>query len=98
MTKSALLLILILSASTISLFGQERKVEGLVKDSQTLTALEGVTVSTGPENSTQTTETGEFSLNVSLGDSLTFTFIGYLPQTIPVGDRKSTRLNSSHVA
>ncbi len=85
MRKSALLLILILSASTISLFGQERKVEGLVKDSQTLTALEGVTVSTGPENSTQTTETGEFSLNVSLGDSLTFTFIGYLPQTIPVG-------------
>src|SRR5690606_41054976 len=48
---------------------------------------------------TTTDADGRYTIDVPSGDAvLVFSFIGYVSQEIPVGqDRKSTRLNSSHV-
>lgn len=88
MRKLRLILILALCVSAISLSAQERTVKGQVRDSQTLTPLESVTVFSTGGASTQTTASGEYTLQVEPKDSLTFTSIGYLSQTLFVGDEE----------
>ncbi len=70
------------------LYGQNKTVTGTVKDSQSMMALPGVSVSiSGKSGGAQTDEAGRFSLEASSTDSLVFSFIGYLSQTIAVGDK-----------
>src|SRR5690606_14565514 len=75
-------------------FAQQTTRNGVVKDASTGSGIVGATVAVkGTSNSTQTDATGSFSISASIGQTLVFSFIGYDPKE----DRKSTRLNSSHV-
>lgn len=69
------------------LFAQST-ISGTVKDSQSANVIPGVTVIVkGKGASTQTDAAGRFTLTASPTDSLTFTFIGYVSRTLPVGDQ-----------
>src|SRR6266508_1488976 len=75
-----------------------RVVAGQVTDSSTRAGLSGVRVSVvGTTIATSTDATGRYALDVPAGrDSIAFARIGY--KRVVAADRKSTRLNSSHVA
>ena len=54
------------------------------------TALAGVTVQVkGTNNATQTNSAGRFSINAPADGSLVFTYIGYAPQEVAIGNRTS---------
>lgn len=75
------------SLFSISLiYGQSKTVTGSVKDSQTLLALPGVSVTiSGKAGGTQTDEAGRFTVEAAPTDSLIFSFVGYQRQTRAVG-------------
>lgn len=68
-------------------FGQQTDITGSVVDAESNAPLTGVSVSVkGKALSTQTDEQGAFILrNVSPADILVFSFIGFSPYEIPVG-------------
>ncbi|GGH17692.1 TonB-dependent receptor [Sphingobacterium alkalisoli] len=85
MRKLSTLFLLFLFADIA--YGQTT-VSGIVKDSQSLIVLPGVTVNVkGKNTTTQTDATGNFSITAEPTDELVFTFIGYTPQTIGVGNQ-----------
>ncbi|OYD42528.1 SusC/RagA family TonB-linked outer membrane protein [Sphingobacterium cellulitidis] len=70
------------------LYGQSKTVTGTVKDSQSMMALPGVSVTiSGQSGGTQTDEAGRFSLEATPTDSLVFSFVGFVSKTIIVGDK-----------
>src|SRR6266508_3090110 len=75
-----------------------RVVAGQVTDSNTRAGLSGVRVSVvGSTIATSTDANVRYALDVPAGrDSIAFARIGY--KRVVAADRKSTRLNSSHVA
>ena len=74
--------------SVTLLYGQNRTVTGSVKDSQSMLALPGVSVTvSGKSAGTQTDEAGRYTLEVEPSDSLVFSFVGYVSQTLSVDDR-----------
>lgn len=78
-------LLLILLAFAGSIYAQKRTVTGKVTDSSDGTALPGVSVMVdGTGNGTSTNEMGEYSLDVSDGDELIFSFIGYKDEKVKV--------------
>jgi len=69
-------------------YAQVRTVTGTVKDSQSLIALPGVTISVkSTGQGTQTDEAGRFSIQASSTDVLTFGFIGYTTQEVEINNR-----------
>lgn len=70
------------------LYGQNKTVTGTVKDSQSMMALPGVSVTiSGQSAGTQTDEAGRFSLEAAPTDSLEFSFVGYVSQSVVVGEK-----------
>lgn len=85
MKKLSTLFLLFLTASIG--YGQIT-VSGVIKDSQSLIVLPGVTVNVKGKNlTTQTDVTGQFTIEAAPTDELEFSFIGYTPQTITIGDQ-----------
>lgn len=85
--KNGFLFILCMLLSTLT-FAQQRELTGTVKDNKG-EPLPGVSIlvkstSTG----TATDMDGKYSLSVSSGDVLVFSFIGYKAQTITIADQK----------
>ena len=74
---------------SISIFGQERLLQGNVLDGTTNEALPGVTILVkGTSIGTVTGVNGEFSLKVSEGnDVLIFSYVGFLSQEITIGEQ-----------
>lgn len=71
-----------------SAFAQVREITGVVTDAQTGEALIGVNVSvTGTTTGTITDLNGAFSLNVSPGQSIMFSYIGYETTTVEVSNQ-----------
>jgi TonB-linked SusC/RagA family outer membrane protein len=69
-------------------FAQQKTITGLVKDATDGSYLPGVTVEVkGSTRGTATDSNGAFSIAASVGDSLTFTYLGKLPATVAVGQR-----------
>lgn len=70
-------------------FGQNPAlVRGTVYDAGNESPLPGVNIVVkGSQQGTTTDTNGEFSINVPSGASLTFSFIGYVTQEIPVGSQ-----------
>ncbi|HOT13308.1 MAG TPA: TonB-dependent receptor [Bacteroidales bacterium] len=67
-------------------FGQNKSVSGVVKDA-TGTGIPGVNVIVKGSNVAVVTDVdGKFTIKCSLGDVLTFTFIGYKPSEVTVGE------------
>jgi TonB-dependent starch-binding outer membrane protein SusC len=67
-------------------YGQQKTVTGRVTDASTGEPLPGVSiVVVGTTTGTVTNIDGEYSLNVEQGQTLSFSFIGYVTQRIEVG-------------
>ena len=76
---------------SVSEVQQTKTVTGYVGDSEG--ALVGVTVlEKGTSNGTVTDLDGNFSLNVSQGASLVFSYVGYVTQEVKVGDQSNLRI------
>jgi TonB-linked SusC/RagA family outer membrane protein len=86
MKKILLLNLCILLLAATQLFAQTHTVIGRVTGKDDGLPLPGVSVSVkGAANGTQTNTDGKYSLNVPNGAVLTFSFIGYAPQTVTAG-------------
>lgn len=73
---------------SLVVLGQQVRVSGTVTDAADRATLPGVNVVVkGTLTGTIADVNGEYSLMASPGDVLVFTFIGYLPQEITVGDQ-----------
>ncbi|MCA5003542.1 SusC/RagA family TonB-linked outer membrane protein [Sphingobacterium bovistauri] len=80
---------ILLYANSVS---AQNTITGIVKDEQSLVTIPGVTVNIkGKPTSVQTNAVGQYSITVAAGDTLTFSFIGYQPQSLAVGN--NTQLN-----
>jgi len=73
---------------SLVVFGQQARVSGTVTDADDRSTLPGVNVLVkGTLTGAVTGINGEYSLMAKPGDVLVFTFIGYLPQEVTVGDQ-----------
>lgn len=73
---------------SLVVFGQQVRVSGTVTDAADRMTLPGVNVVVkGTLTGAITDINGAYSLMASPGDVLVFTFIGYLPQEVPVADQ-----------
>lgn len=85
--KNGFLFILCMLLSTLT-FAQQRELTGTVKDNKG-EPLPGVSILIKSNGTgTATDMDGKYALNVSTGDVLVFSFIGYKPQTIAIADQK----------
>ena len=91
MKKRVTLLIALLMASISYIYAQQLTITGTVTDKGLGDPVIGATILVqGTTNGTVTDMDGKFSLDVSKGDILHISYIGYQPQTIkgvhhPVG-------------
>jgi TonB-linked SusC/RagA family outer membrane protein len=89
-TISGLVLLCFLFVNSV--FAQDASVKGKVTDATTGEALIGVSVSVkGTAAGTQTDVNGAYTLSAPAGATLTFTYIGYATQQLPVNGQ--TELN-----
>lgn len=74
---------------TSTVFAQDKTVSGTVLSDDDGTPLIGVTVANeSTKKRTQTNEAGYFSLAAEKGHKLTITYVGFVTQTVTVGDAK----------
>ncbi|MEA5461993.1 TonB-dependent receptor [Arcicella sp. LKC2W] len=84
--KKKFLLTMLLVFSVSILFAQ-KKITGKVTTSDTGSELPGVNVSVkGSTRGTTTNANGQFSIDVSPNESLLFTFVGFKPTSVKVGN------------
>ena len=89
MKKLLLIWVMIMTVSS-SLFAQTRQVTGKVTSSEDGAALPGVSVSLkGSSRGTTTAAAGTYKISVGDGAAITFSFVGYKPQTVSVGNQNA---------
>ena len=87
-----------LSLVSFCIYAQNINVTGIVKD-QSSELLYGVNVTVkGTTNGSTTDDKGKYSIAVSKGQSLTFSYIGYKSQDIVVGNSNVINVNLSQDA
>jgi TonB-linked SusC/RagA family outer membrane protein len=87
MRKLFTLLILLLIFQCSVVMAQVSAVKGQVKD-KTGQPLPGVTIKAdGTTNNTMTDANGNFSIVPAVNGTLTFTYVGFAPQTVPIGSQ-----------
>ncbi|MCL1867743.1 MAG: TonB-dependent receptor [Paludibacter sp.] len=83
--KTFAIAILVMAVQTIL----AQTVSGVVSDAETNEPLAGVTITVGGTSiATMTNFDGGYAINASQNGKLTFSFVGYTPQTINVNGRK----------
>lgn len=83
----SLALFLLMAALPFAVLAQEKTISGTVLSNDDGTPMQGVTVSnvaTGKK--TQTNQAGYYSIAGASGQRLTFTFVGFVSQTVTIGD------------
>ncbi|HET9430941.1 MAG TPA: TonB-dependent receptor plug domain-containing protein, partial [Chitinophagaceae bacterium] len=81
----AMVSVVLLSLSPQLLWAQERTISGTVISSDDGTPMPGVTVTNTKTNQrTQTNAAGYYSISAATGHNLSFTYVGYVAQTITV--------------
>lgn len=75
-------LFLLLAFSGLRTYAQSPTVTGTVHSAEAGTPLSGVSIHTSRQANAVTDEKGDFSIQASEGDSITFTYVGYEQQTI----------------
>ncbi|MBK6979264.1 MAG: carboxypeptidase-like regulatory domain-containing protein [Cytophagaceae bacterium] len=91
------LLVFLLMGGMFPVFSQGNKISGKVTGSDDGLPLPGATVSVkGTSTGTQTSNTGEYSISALKGAILEFSFVGYLTQSVTVGN--SNEINISLVS
>ncbi|MDE6327763.1 MAG: carboxypeptidase-like regulatory domain-containing protein, partial [Duncaniella sp.] len=83
----SLFTILMLGTLSTPGFAQGVKFSGVVRGAEDDSPLIGATVKASSGTVVVTDADGAFTINVKKGQSVTFSYIGYLPQTIKVGDK-----------
>ena len=85
LAKMKMLWFFLLAVMTLPAFAQEKSISGTVSDASTKEQLIGVTVQVeGTTNGVATDIDGKFTLKVTPGQKLLFSFVGYDSQTITV--------------
>ncbi|HEX5170814.1 MAG TPA: TonB-dependent receptor [Cyclobacteriaceae bacterium] len=83
-----LLLVMFLTVIAISAIAQETVVKGKVIDASEGTGLPGVNIlEKGTSNGALTDMNGDFSIKTQKGSTLVFSFVGFVPQEVIVGDQ-----------
>lgn len=83
------LLILIITIGTGQANAQDLKVQGIVTDTEGIALIGATVIVQGTARGTSTDKDGRYELTVPSGsDHLTFSYIGYVPQTVRVANRK----------
>lgn len=77
---------------TLPLQQQARSISGVVRDENGETVIGANVSEKGTTNGTITNIDGEFSLNVGNNATLVITYVGYVPQEIPVGNRTTFQI------
>lgn len=79
---------------SINMYAQKTTLTGVVKDAVTGEPILGANIlEKGTTNGTITNFDGEFSLSVSSNATIVVKYVGYTPQEIPVGNKKSLIVN-----
>lgn len=90
------LMLVFIGASAIA---QEQTVSGTIRDAADNSPLPGVSVRIkGTKTGTTTNSAGLFSIKASKGQVLVFSFLGYKPVEMTVGDNKVINLNMTETA
>ena len=84
-TKFSVILTLLLAFVVQISFAQEKKVSGTVSDDNGLPLPGSTVVISGTNSGVSTDFDGNYSINASVGDVLTFSFVGYADQNQTVG-------------
>jgi iron complex outermembrane receptor protein len=93
LAKMKMLWFFLLAVFTLPAFAQEKSISGTVSDASTKEPLTGVTVQVeGTTNGTATDFDGKFTLKVTPGKKLVFSFVGYVPQTVVVGQQTTFKI------
>ncbi|MDR2806308.1 MAG: TonB-dependent receptor [Dysgonamonadaceae bacterium] len=72
----------------VSGFAQTKTIKGVVSDASTNEPIIGASVTvTGTQRGTATSVNGEFSLEASPNETLTITYLGYIPQKVNIGNK-----------
>src|SRR4030095_9135519 len=78
---------------TVLAIGQEITVSGTVTSAEDLQPMIGVNVEIlGTTLGASTDFNGDYTLQADPGDTLQFSFIGYLPQTIPINGQSQINI------
>jgi len=93
LAKMKMLWFFLLAVFTLPAFAQEKSISGTVTDATSKEPLIGVTVKVeGTTNGAATDLDGRFTLKVVSGQKLVFSFIGYVPQTVVVGQQTALKI------
>ncbi len=88
MKKMLLFISLLLMASGINTFAQDRQISGIVTSSEDNSPLPGVNIAVrGTNRGTTTGADGSYKISVDKQSTLVFSFVGFQAQTINVVDR-----------
>lgn len=88
LAKMKMLWFFLLAVFTLPAFAQEKSISGTVSDATSRESLIGVTVQVvGTTNGAATDFNGKFTLKAAPGQKLLFSFVGYVPQTVVVGQQ-----------
>jgi iron complex outermembrane receptor protein len=94
LAKMKILWFFLLAVFTLPVFAQEKTISGTVSDASTRESLIGVTVQVqGTTIGTATDIDGKFNLKVKPEQKLVFSFVGYVPQTINVGQQTTFKIS-----
>src|SRR5688572_1317451 len=81
----------------MSSFAQQKNIAGTVSNKADNSPLAGVTVSSKAK-AVQTDAAGKFSIEAASGDELTFTYVGFKPETIKVGNSNTITIQLENAA
>ncbi|UCJ06601.1 TonB-dependent receptor [Chitinophaga pendula] len=81
---------------TAQVWAQQKKITGKVTDEKTGTPLPGVTVVVkGTNKGTATDPTGNYAITAAASDNLVFSFVGFTPKEVPVGNAAALNVTLS---
>ncbi|MCL6102507.1 MAG: TonB-dependent receptor [Bacteroidetes bacterium] len=93
LAKMKMLWFFLFAVFTLPAFAQEKTISGTVSDATSKESLIGVTVLVeGTTNGTATDIDGKFTLRVTPGQKIVFSFVGYVPQTVTVGQQTTFKI------
>lgn len=99
LAKMKMLWFFLFAVLTLPVFAQEKSISGTVTDATSKEPLVGVTVLIeGTTTGTATDVDGKFTLKADPGKKLVFSFVGYVPQTVTVGQQTSLKIALSQQA
>ena len=94
LAKMKMLWFFLLAVFTLPALAQEKSISGTVTDASNREPLVGVTVQVaGTTNGAATDFDGKFTLKVNSGQKLIVSFVGYVSQTIAVGQQTTFKIS-----